>query len=466
MAVWICALLAVALTPGLSPRPSAADPIPGPPHAAALAARPEVQRGMGSSAGLPRRTPLSAVDTVVVVQRGESLSTIACRLLSLTNLYTTDQLMGRIRGANALSGDRLLAGQKLRIPLPATLPSALPSDGTRASFAARGLYATAEMAGNATVLALVDSLVAAGGNTIVFDIKDRHGNLSYLSRVPMAVESQAGSLATIARPSRLVNLLHQRDLHVVARLTCFCDWRLARVRPDLVPLSRRGDGLWREKGICAWVDPSLPEVQDYLLDLVAEVADFGVDEIQLDYVRFPTEGDAADAVFAFDPVVTPKHEIITGFVRRVRDVLSGTDVWLSADIFGVMAWGREADVAATGQSLSGLLPLLDVVSPMVYPSHFYGNFQRLENPPDHPYLMVNEACRRLKSQADVHGVEVRPWIQSFPYRVKDFDAEYVMRQVRGAEDAGVSGWLLWNPKGRYEEGLEAMRGVIGAPSAQ
>jgi len=406
------------------------------------------------------------VDTVVVVQRGESLSGIASRLLALTNLYTTDQLIGRIRGANALSGDRLLAGQTLRIPVAANLPAPQPSANGEASFAAHGLYVTAEIAGSATVLALVDSLVAAGGNTIVFDIKDRHGDLSYRSQTPMAVSTQVDSLATIARPRRLVNLLHQRGLHVVARLTCFCDWRLARARPDLVPLSRRGDGLWREKGIRAWVDPSLPEVQDYLLDLVAEVADLGVDEIQLDYIRFPTEGDVADAVFAFDPGVTPKHEIITGFVRRAREVLSGTDVLLSADVFGVMAWGREADVAATGQNLSGLLPLLDVVSPMVYPSHFYGNFQRLESPPDQPYLMVNEACRRLRSQAEDHGVVMRPWVQAFPYRVKHFDAEYVMRQVQGAEDAGATGWLLWNPKSRYEVGLEAMRGVLKNPSDQ
>jgi len=280
----------------------------------------------------------------------------------------------------------------------------------------------------------------------------------------MAIATQVDSLATVARPARLVNLLHQRGLHVVARLTCFCDWRLARARPDLVPLSRRGDGLWREKGIRAWVDPSLPEVQDYLLDLVAEVAGHGVDEIQLDYVRFPTEGDAADAVFAFDPQVVAKHEIITEFVRRTRKALAGTGVMLSADVFGVMAWGREADVAATGQNLSGLLPLLDVVSPMVYPSHFYGNFQQMENPPDHPYRMVNEACRRLMAQAEAHGVAVRPWVQAFPYRVKDFNAEYVVQQVEGAQAAGTAGWLLWNPKSRYEVGLEAMRGVLRRPS--
>ena len=467
MAVRIHALLAVAVVVLSTPLPILTDPVAAPPDAAAPGPRAQLpHRTSGAATSAWGVSAPSVVDTVLVVQRGESLSTIASRLLARTNLYTTGQLMGRIRGANDLSGDRLLAGQTLRVPLAATMAAAHRRGGSTAGFAAHGLYATAELAGSASVLALADSLVAAGGNTIVFDIKDRHGELSYLSKTAMAVSTQIDSLATIARPARLVNLLHQRGLHVVARLTCFCDWRLARVRPDLVPLSRRGDGLWQEKGIRAWVDPSLPEVQDYLLDLVAEVADLGVDEIQLDYVRFPTEGNAADAVFAFDPEVVPKHEIITGFVRRAREVLSGTDVLLSADVFGVMAWGREADVAATGQNLAGLLPLLDVVSPMVYPSHFYGDFQSMGNPPDHPYLMVNEACRRLRTQAEAHGVAVRPWVQAFPYRVKDFDAEYIIRQVQGAEDAGTAGWLLWNPKSRYEVGLEAMRDVLRGSSGQ
>ncbi|MFC1526751.1 putative glycoside hydrolase [Candidatus Latescibacterota bacterium] len=405
-------------------------------------------------------------DSAVVVQPGESLSSIAHRLLTSSDSYTTGQLVHRIRAANSLSGDRVLAGQTLRVPLAGEgTPDRAASSPADQSVDARGLYLTARLAGAAAGLELADSLVAAGGNTVVFDIKDRPGDLSYVSGAPMAVATQVCSLATIGRPRALVDQLHQRGLYVVARLACFHDSRLASARPDLVPLSRRGEGLWRERGVLAWVDPSLPEVQDYLLDVVREVAGFGIDEIQLDYVRFPTDGDVGDAVFAFDPEVVPKHEVITSFVGRVRRALAGSGIQLSADIFGVAAWGRDEDVRAIGQYLPDLLPLLDVVSPMLYPSHFSGNFQQVETPWEYPYEIVSEGCRRLLPLAGDHGVVIRPWVQAFPYRVQDFDAGYVMDQVRGAEDGGARGWLLWNPKSQYSVGLSAMRQLSSrAPS--
>lgn len=399
-----------------------------------------------------------APDTAVVVRDGESLSVIAGRLLAYSDAYTNDQLVRRIRGANALTGDRVRAGQSLRVPLAGAAPLRA-AEPTALGEGARGLYLTAPVAGSAAGLALADSLVAAGGNTVVFDIKDRPGDLSYVSAVPLARATQVCSLVSIDRPRVLVDHLHRRGLYVIARLTCFHDRRLATSRPDLVPLSRRGDGLWRQRGEFNWVDPSQPEVQSYLLDVVREVAGFGVDEIQLDYIRFPTEGDPDDAVYAFDPAVVPKHRIITGFVKRVRQALEGTGVRLSADLFGVAAWGREADVRATGQHLPDLVPLLDVASPMLYPSHFFDGFQNLEDPPAHPYSLVAEGCRRLRTLADEHGVVVRPWVQSFPYRVSGFDADYVVEQVRGARDGGADGFLLWNPKSRYDVGLAALRTI-------
>ncbi|MFH1570767.1 MAG: putative glycoside hydrolase [Gemmatimonadota bacterium] len=412
--------------------------------------------------GLPDRlgelAPLAA-DTAVVVRPGESLSSIADRLLAASDAYTSGQLMGRIRTANALRGDHLTPGQSLRVPLANGEAPPRVEGAPGSPFAARGLYLTAGMAGSAAGLALADSLVAAGGNTVVFDIKDRPGDLSYGSQIPMARAIGACSLATIRRPRTFVDLLHRRGLHVVARLTCFHDRRLAAARPDLVPRSGRDGGLWREHGVLGWVDPSLPEVQDYLLDIAAEVAAFGVDEIQLDYIRFPAEGEVADAVYAFEPAVVAKHQVITGFVARVRQTLIGTGVQLSADIFGVAAWGRDVDVQITGQYLPDLLPLLDVASPMLYPSHFQDGFQEMEAPPAYPYQVVAEGCQRLRSLAAAHDVVIRPWVQSFAYRVSGFDADYVVEQVRGAEAGGATGWLLWNASSQYDEGLAAIRAL-------
>jgi hypothetical protein len=299
-------------------------------------------------------------------------------------------------------------------------------------------------------------LLAAGGNTIVLDIKDRPGDLSYASNLPLAIAIGASANAPIADPAALVQLLHRRGIFAVARISCFYDERLAAARPDLVPHAGGAEELWRERGRLAWLDPSLPEVQQYILDLAQEVAAFGVDEIQLDYVRFPTAGRVEEAVFAFDEQSISKAEIITTFVRRVRESLEGTRVRLSADIFGVIAWERQADLARTGQDLVALLPYLDVVSPMLYPSHFYPGFDDVVNPAAHPYYFVNRGCERLRQLAAAYGVEVRPWLQAFPYRVPSMDHTYITEQIAAAEDGGARGWLLWHPSADYGLALGAI----------
>ncbi len=389
-------------------------------------------------------------DTTVIVRRGESLLGIAARLLPVTDFYTTGELAEAIRLASKIDSDRLMPGQILRVPFESGSRLRVATDGTEV----RGLYVTARTAGGSRMLRLADSLIAVGGNTIVFDIKDRQGDLSYPSRIPLALATQVDSLAPIRRPRELVRQLHQRRLHVVARLTCFYDERLAAVRPELRPRSLSGDGAPWGKG---WLDPSLPQVQDYLLEIVSEVARFGVDEIQLDYVRFPTEGDLADARFDFDTWHRAKHEVITEFVARSRGRLIDTNVLLAADLFGVAAWGREADLRRLGQNLPDLMPLLDVASPMLYPSHFFGPFLGIERPSDYPYYLVREGVLRLQPLAQAHGVSVRPWLQAFAYGAAGFDVQYVTEQILASRDAGADGWMLWHPANRFDVSIDALR---------
>jgi len=322
--------------------------------------------------------------------------------------------------------------------------------------AAYGVYVNANAAGGTRGDALVDELVAAGGNAVVFDVKDRLGRLSYSSEVALARAIGAGGQATIDRPAELVGSWHDRGMYVIARLTCFHDVLLAQQRPGFAPLSRQGDGVWSERGTPNWVDPALPEVQQYLIDLALEVVGFGVDEIQLDYVRFPTEGRIEDAVFSFDPAVLSKSAVITDFVRRMRAELEPTGARLSADIFGVTAWGSRVDIETIGQDVDDLLNHLDAVSPMLYPSHFADGFGRISSPVVHPYYFLYQGCQRLRARAATRGVEVRPWIQAFDYRVPKYDATYVTEQLYGAEDGGARGWLLWNSASRYPFEIRAI----------
>ena len=317
----------------------------------------------------------TAIDTLmIIVGPGDSLLRIAKRMLSLTPYYTAEEFIEEVRRSNGLDHDMLHPGEKLHIPIQQKklLNETVPKPST---FTARGIYLNAKVAARADFRVLVDSLVNVGGNTVVFDLKDRRGNLSYRSTVDLAERINATSIAPITRPEIFIRMLHEREVHIIGRLTCFYDSRLAQARPDWTPHSRQSGEPWYENDQPAWVDPSRSEVQDYLLELVTEAVAMGVDEIQLDYVRFPTEGNLGDARYHLVSDEYPKHRVITGFVQRVREQLAFTGVLLSADIFGVAVWGRAVDEAVTGQRLVDLVNHLDIVSPMLYPSHFYGSLR-------------------------------------------------------------------------------------------
>ena len=140
-------------------------------------------------------------DTVLTVRPGDSLLAIAYRLLPHSTEYTAEELVDRIKGQNGLQGDAIQIGQRLDVSLSSA--ELLDQTVTRgADFSARGVYITAALAGSGRMLTLADALVAAGGNTVVFDVKDRYGNLGYASAVPMALAIGAGDEAPIARPAK------------------------------------------------------------------------------------------------------------------------------------------------------------------------------------------------------------------------------------------------------------------------
>lgn len=301
-----------------------------------------------------------------------------------------------------------------------------------------GVYAPIGLIGQPGFAGFLGRMAINGMNAIVFDAKDYSGWVTYPSTVPLVAETKAASHAVLKSLRDTVRIAHGKGVRVVIRVSCFHDPWTAQRRKDLAI-----------KGMSGWLDPKNTEAQDYLIAIVDEVLTTAVDEVQLDYVRYPTEG-LRNADFELGD--TKPTDVIAGFVSRVHEHTKAAGVPLSLDIFGVVAWQRWVDVKATGQDLTKLGPLVEAVSPMVYPSHFSVGFNGYKEPGAHPEVVAfgtKEAAAVLK-KAGVTTV-VRPWIQGFPWHAPGYSSGYVLQEIALARASGGSGWLAWNAGGYYGE---------------
>ena len=194
--------------------------------------------------------------------------------------------------------------------------------------------------------------------------------------------------------------------------------------------------------------------------------------MQFDYVRFPAEGDQKDAAFNFQtdpPTDRPKtkdiqrSEVIADFLQRAYAQIHPTGALFSLDVFGVMAWQRPVDLSHTGQDIVAMAKHCDVISPMIYPSHFFG-MDGIAHPGDAPEHFIAESMDRFELITKDSGVVIRPWLQAFAWRTKTYSPEYVELQVEVAKQKGGIGFLFWNANNDYSKPYTAMPEMQAADS--
>jgi hypothetical protein len=320
----------------------------------------------------------------------------------------------------------------------------------------RAIYFTGVMAGSRHGHALAREWRALGGNAVVFDVKDSDGPISFDS--PLALASHLRH-PYIANLPAWVGWLHRHGLYAIARLAVFKDQRLAAAHPELAVRSRASGGVWMERGApTQWLDPSLPAVQQYDIDLAREVAASGVDEIQFDYIRFPVGGNQRDARFAYQAAApaTPRADFIAGFLRRAQAALAPTGVHLSIDVYGVTAWARPEDLRSTGQDIARLARHCNVICPMIYPSHFFGDFDGYKDPGDAPRHFIQAGMERFNAITRGTGVVIRPWLQAFAWRTRSFGPGYILIEVSTEHAYHGGGFMLWNAGNVYKAPAIAM----------
>ncbi len=386
---------------------------------------------------------------------------VSRKYLTQSSFMTVAEFESAIRKANngraAFKKDEEIVVPNIE-PQPVVEKSRpFPKDGE-----VRAIYLTGATAGSVHGIELIRRWQEAGGNAVVFDIKDSDGSLSIPFEHPLAPKSRNHPLSNLPK---FVRYVHSLNLHAIARMALFRDENIAKNHSALAVQSRSTHQAWLENGKLVWTDPSRPEVQDYDLAIAKQVAQSGADEIQFDYVRFPAEGNQQDAQFVFqsDPKLH-RDDVIAGFLQRAYSELHPMGVLLSLDVFGIMAWQRSVDLSHTGQDVAKMAKYCDVLSPMIYPSHFFG-MDGYTLPGDAPEHFIGASMDRFQKATSSTGVVLRPWLQAFHWRTKTYSPEYILKQVSTSKEHGGIGFLFWNAANDYSKPFTAMPVMLANPKA-
>ncbi|QXE02722.1 putative glycoside hydrolase [Terribacillus sp. DMT04] len=328
--------------------------------------------------------------------------------------------------------------------------------------AVRGIYVTGPSAGGARFDSLVKLVDDTDLNAMVIDIKDDHGNITYKPDKKSPYYDIAQDY--IDDPQKMLKELEKHKIYPIARIVVFKDTLLAEKKPELS--FRNPDGsVWKNGRGEAFVSPFQHEVWEYNVELAKEAAMMGFQEIQFDYVRFPEGFEKRSETLQYDhgdytdsetTGVQKRVRAVTDFVAYAKEELANYDVQTSVDIFGYAATLKEAP--GIGQNFSKISSNVDVISSMIYPSHWTSYFG-IDVPNDHPYELTAEYA---KVENEVLGKlenapESRPWIQDFeaPWvSSKQYGKQEVEDQIRALNENGIDEFLIWNAGNSYTEGVD------------
>ncbi|MBU8792094.1 putative glycoside hydrolase [Oceanobacillus caeni] len=336
--------------------------------------------------------------------------------------------------------------------------------------AVRGIYVSSKAAGSERFNSLIDLIETTDLNTMVIDVKDDYGNLSF----KVDKDSPYHSVATddIPNPKTLMETLEKKKIYPIARVVVFKDSMLAKQRPDL-SFTENGQ-VWTNKNGEAFVNPFEKEVWDYNIGVAKMAAEMGFQEIQFDYVRFPEGFEKKDEILQYSTGeyenlkmnnVKKRVEAVSDFVAYAKEQLKDYEIDVSVDIFGYAATIEEAP--GIGQNFSRISENVDVISSMIYPSHWSNNYFGIPIPDKEPFRLVDEYAKvenDVLGKLDTPPIS-RPWIQDFeaPWlytngKTKAYGVEEVEAQIRALYKNGINEFLLWNAGNHYTKNVDYLIG--------
>ncbi|WP_010650005.1 putative glycoside hydrolase [Oceanobacillus massiliensis] len=335
--------------------------------------------------------------------------------------------------------------------------------------AVRGVYVTGNSAGTGKFDSLLNLMDETALNSMVIDVKEDSGHLTFMPE-DASEDIKDAATNTIQDPKAMMEELEKEQIYPIARIVVFKDSVLAEKRPDL-SFTENGE-VWTNNNGDAFVNPFEKEVWEYNLEIAKKAAEMGFQEIQFDYVRFPEGFENMDEELDYSlgdyenmdlNNIKKRVEAVSDFVAYANKELEQYDVDVSVDIFGYAATLEETP--GIGQNFSRISENVDVISSMIYPSHWSSYFG-IEKPDTEPYRLISEYAKvenEVLGKLDNPPVS-RPWLQDFeaPWlysgETKQYGKAEVEAQIKALYENGIDEFLLWNAGNTYTENVDYMIG--------
>jgi hypothetical protein len=258
-----------------------------------------------------------------------------------------------------------------------------------------------------------------------------------------------GKGCIVSDMAKFVDSLHKKNIYAIGRITVFQDPYYTNKRPDMAIKKASDKTTWKDRKGLSFIDVGAKEYWDYIIALSEEsYTKIGFDELNFDYIRFPSDGDMKNIYYTFSNG-KKKADVLKDFFAYLNQNLKNTGVVLSADLFGMTTTNK--DDLNIGQILEYAEPYFDYIAPMVYPSHWPSGIFGFKDVNAHPYEIVKlsmaEASKRLIAASSTPD-KLRPWLQDFDYPVT-YTADMVRKQKQAVYDASLKSWMLWDPANKY-----------------
>lgn len=299
---------------------------------------------------------------------------------------------------------------------------------------------------------LVEFMIQNNLNTVVVDIKDYTGYVSFLTG-DKDIEALGTEENRIKDLKNWIEELHQKNIYVIGRISVFQDPLYTQKIPESAIKTTTGQ-TWRDRKGLAFVDPRYQPFWDYIIKLSKASEQIGFDELNFDYIRFPTDGNMdamAEVTLTKAPITTKnmsiKANVTEYFFKYLSENLSGLGIPISADIFGMVVI-KPSDIGI-GQQLEMISKYFDYVCPMIYPSHYPNGFIGLSNPAAYPYEVISDSMKHAVNRID--RKKLRPWLQNFNLGAP-YTADKIAAQKEALYDLSIHDWLLWDPANKYNFG--------------